>query len=134
MARIQEINVAVVVEKEGKVLLLKRKNGLWELPGGGVEWGERPEEAVVREGKEECGVEIKKVELLGVSSATYKKNGNDKHSIYIGYVAKEWEGEVKISEEHLEGRWVGREEWKKLKIALNSLPLLQLFFSSSSKE
>jgi len=56
-----KVAVAALVVKDGKVLLVKRKYppsaGRWSLPGGHVELGERLEEAVLRELKEEAGVD-----------------------------------------------------------------------------
>lgn len=60
-----------VVINEGKVLLLKQTNG-YDLPGGGVEMGERPEMAVVREVEEETGHDVSSPKLLGVETSFYK--------------------------------------------------------------
>lgn len=60
-----------VVINEGKILLLKQTNG-YDLPGGGVEMGESPETAVVREVKEETGLDVSSPKLLGVETSFYK--------------------------------------------------------------
>ena len=58
------ITVKGVVIYQGKVLVLKRVRpstdglGYWEMPGGGLEYGETPHEALVRELKEETGLDI----------------------------------------------------------------------------
>ena len=41
-----------------KFLLVQEDNGKWELPGGGLDWGEKPEEGIRREIKEEMGLEV----------------------------------------------------------------------------
>ena len=48
MAKIQELNTYIVLFSNDRVLLLKRPNGLWEFPGGAVEWGESPETCVAQ--------------------------------------------------------------------------------------
>ena len=54
--------VAAIIEKNGKILIAQRRKGefacLWEFPGGKVEAGETPEQAIVREIKEEFDTEL----------------------------------------------------------------------------
>lgn len=56
--------------KDGKVLIARRisdvSNGWYEFPGGKVEQGETPEEALRREWQEECGIQLDSVKLLGL--------------------------------------------------------------------
>jgi 8-oxo-dGTP diphosphatase len=57
----------IVSDAEGRVLLCRRAdNGLWNLPGGGLEAGESPWEAVVREVQEEACVDVAVGSLAGV--------------------------------------------------------------------
>lgn len=64
---------AVIFDGEGKVFLAKRgpraknENGKWEFPGGSVEFGEKIRDAIVREMKEEFGITVEPMELLGVN-------------------------------------------------------------------
>lgn len=63
---------AAVVIREGRVLLTRRTEGqhlagMWEFPGGKLEDGESPEEALVRECREECGIEVEVAEILDVT-------------------------------------------------------------------
>jgi ADP-ribose pyrophosphatase YjhB (NUDIX family) len=58
---------AAIFDSSGKILLMKRvDNSKWCLPCGLVEAGESPEQAVIREAKEETGLEVKILELVGV--------------------------------------------------------------------
>ena len=58
---------AVVVDSEGRIALVHRKdNGLWALPGGGMELGESIEDCAIREVKEETGLDV---EITGVVGA-----------------------------------------------------------------
>ena len=65
---------AVIVNEEGKVFLAKRgqkarnERGMWQIPGGSVEFGETYQDALKREVKEEHGVEIEVIKLLDVSN------------------------------------------------------------------
>jgi 8-oxo-dGTP pyrophosphatase MutT (NUDIX family) len=53
---------ALVLDQSGRFLLTKEDNGNWELPGGGLEFGEKPEECLRREIKEEMGLEVEWVD------------------------------------------------------------------------
>lgn len=67
---------AAVVIADGRVLLTRRAEGqhlagLWEFPGGKLEAGESPEQAVVRECREECGIEVSVGRILDVTHHRY---------------------------------------------------------------
>ena len=69
------IVAAAVVIREGRVLPTRRAEGqhlagMWEFPGGKLEEGESPEAAVVRECKEECGIEV---EVTGIVDVSYHR-------------------------------------------------------------
>lgn len=58
---------AVVTDSEGRIVLVHRKdNGLWALPGGGMELGESIEDCAVREVREETGLHVRITGLVGV--------------------------------------------------------------------
>jgi 8-oxo-dGTP diphosphatase len=67
---------AAVVRREGRILLTKRPDrghlaGFWEFPGGKLETGESPEAALVRECREECGIEVDVLDILDVTFHRY---------------------------------------------------------------
>lgn len=69
------VAAAVIIER-GRVLLTRRHEGshlagMWEFPGGKLEDGESPEEALVRECREECGIEVAVGEVLDVTHHRY---------------------------------------------------------------
>ncbi|MCX8175655.1 MAG: NUDIX hydrolase [Candidatus Bathyarchaeota archaeon] len=89
---------AVVRFKDGFVFVKRGKDpykGWWALPGGVVEYGETVEEAVKREVKEETGLDVKIVKLLGV----YSKPDRDPrgHYISIVYLVEAVSGRIKAS-------------------------------------
>jgi len=109
-----------------KILLLKRDNDLWEFPGGGVDWGEDPKSAAIRETKEETTLSPEDVSFLTITSATYAKGEDEKHSIYIVYKGTTKSDRVIISKEHRDYRWLTIGETKFMKMALNAEPVLDL--------
>ncbi len=121
-----ELNAYFVPFRNGKILVLRRKNGFWEFPGGGVEFGEHPEKTAVREMEEETGLKVKELALLGVSSATYEKDGREKHSVYVIYKGEVEGDELKIRSEHEEGRWISPTELEFIKLGLNARDAVDL--------
>lgn len=102
------IRVCLVVLRENKILLVPHYNTdkgpiQWNLPGGMVEFGENIEKAVIREFKEETGLQAEIIKLLDVSEVIIP----DKpwHSITISYVGKIVSGELK-AEHHPYGEKV----------------------------
>lgn len=88
---------AVVTDDEGKVLLARWTEGrrvAWTMPGGGLEDGEDPEDAVRREVREETGYTVHVEELLGIHSRVIpagrrvKKADTPLHTLRIVYRAK----------------------------------------------
>ena len=101
---------AAIIAENGKVLIAKRKPtgrlpNLWEFPGGKVEPGEKPHEALVREIIEELGVEIELGEALSPVVHHYK-------TFSIGllpFLAIIKQGEIVLTE-HMEYRWATFDE------------------------
>jgi len=108
--------VGAAVISEGKILLLKRLEtkrflpGYYDVPGGKVEEGEDPNLAVLRELKEETGLEARAISPYNVWSAPNVRNGEDEFIIEIDYLVK-MDNIPKIvlsPNEHSEYLWVDR--------------------------
>src|SRR5205809_7860218 len=102
---------AVILRPEGVLLQKRDDNGLWGLPGGSVEPGESVTEAVVREVREETGLEVEPVRLIGVYSApehhqivTYP-DGNVIHYVSSSFECRVVSGALACSHESLELGW-----------------------------
>jgi ADP-ribose pyrophosphatase YjhB (NUDIX family) len=112
--------VGVLVIANLMILLIKRafppSAGKWSIPGGVVELGERVEDAARREVREEVGLEIDDLKLLGVyDSIIMDSNGSVRyHYVIIEYLAEAKSTDVKPSIEVAEYRWVTIEDIDKL--------------------
>ena len=87
---------AAVIIEEARVLLTRRAEGqhlagMWEFPGGKLEEGESPEEALVRECREECGIEVDVVGILDVTHQRYP----EKNVLLLFYRCELRSGEVR---------------------------------------
>lgn len=86
---------AALVDGEGRVLLQQRSAhrqmaGLWEFPGGKVENRERPEQALIRELKEELGIDTDEACLAPATFASAELG--DRHLLLLLYVCRKWRG------------------------------------------
>ena len=107
--------VAAVIKKQNKVFVTQRgygefKDG-WEFPGGKIEPGETPEEAIVREIKEELDTEVEVIELLDTVEYDYPNF----HLSMGCFICKIKSGDL-VLKEHEAAKWLtkdtlGSVEW-----------------------
>jgi 8-oxo-dGTP diphosphatase len=86
---------AALVDADGRVLLQQRAMGremagLWEFPGGKVEVGELPEGALIRELKEELGIDTDTACLAPAAFASASLG--DRHMLLLLYICRKWRG------------------------------------------
>ncbi len=103
--------VGGVVLHEGKVLIVKRKvepgAGLWSIPGGAVELGERARDALTREVEEETGLSVEPLQLLDVYDSIVKEGGRVAyHYILADYLCSYVDGSLRAATDVEEARWV----------------------------
>ncbi len=109
-----EITVgAVIFNSEDKVLLCRSHK--WEnryvIPGGHVELGEPMEVALRREIREETGLEIYDIHLIGIKECIYSKKFYDKkHFIFFDYICRTKKEKVVLNDEAEEYVWISLED------------------------
>jgi 8-oxo-dGTP diphosphatase len=98
-----------LVDVDGRVLIAQRPEGkalagLWEFPGGKIETGERPEQAMIRELREELGIEVKAPCLAPLTFASHAYDNF--HLLMPLYICRRWDGFVQAQEGQAL-KWVG---------------------------
>jgi 8-oxo-dGTP diphosphatase len=89
------VAACILVDEEGLMLIAQRPEGrplagLWEFPGGKVDPGEAPEEALIRELREELGIEVA---AQDISPLTFVSHGySDFHLLMPVYLCRRWKG------------------------------------------
>ncbi|MGT2807568.1 (deoxy)nucleoside triphosphate pyrophosphohydrolase [Streptococcus iniae] len=118
--------VAAAIEKDGKLFCAQRPSnkslgGYWEFPGGKLEFGESPEEALIREIKEEFNAEIEIIEFINESSYNY-----DFGTVVMKtFLSKLLSDHLELLE-HQDSKWLVPKELSTLNWAPVDIPAVQL--------
>ncbi len=104
-----ELSAAIALWRGPELLVMKRAGGFasggWFLPGGHVEPGERPEEAAVRELREETGIELDPGRLALATVMTYAHDGETAYGLVYNAAAPAG-AEAVLNAEHVAARWM----------------------------
>ena len=119
---------AALVDSDGRVLIAQRpvgKNmaGLWEFPGGKVETGERPEDALIRELAEELGITVKEPCLAPFTFASHAYG--EFHLLMPLYICRRWDG-TPSPLWHAALRWVRPRDMAGYPMPAADLPLIPM--------
>lgn len=95
------VAACALIDADGRVLLAQRPEGkpmagLWEFPGGKVEAGERPEDTLIRELREELDIVVREECLAPLAFASHSYA--EFHLLMPLYVCRRWEGMVRAKE------------------------------------
>ncbi|OLS27455.1 MAG: CTP pyrophosphohydrolase [Candidatus Heimdallarchaeota archaeon LC_2] len=129
MRKTQILVVAAIIHFQDKILITQRSTdlndlqpGLWEFPGGKVEFGENPKEALIREISEELEIDIYDLELYQEVSGMLYKNDEEIHAVMLAYHCKLKDPNVVLNY-HNDHKWINYNEinnyeWAKLDIPI----------------
>jgi len=122
------------VVKDGKVLLVRRGNepgkGKWSLPGGRIRFGERSEEAALREMREETGLEVRLRRVVDVVDVFWRSERGEllEHFVIVDFEAEVIGGELRPADDALDARWFSPEELKGLEMTESTRRFLEEHF------
>jgi 8-oxo-dGTP diphosphatase len=123
--------VGAIVLERGDLLLVKRDTepakGQWTLPGGRVEWGESLREAVVREVREETGIDIDVEAVAGIAERIVPDDEGEVrwHFVILDFWAKPRSRETKAGDDVSEARWVPVGELAEMRLTTGLYEFLQ---------
>ena len=128
------VSAAILIDQAGRILLAQRPpgrsfSGMWEFPGGKVESGESPEEALCRELKEELSVSVQTEDLWAYRFVSHAYD--DFHLVMVVYSVRKWEGEV-IPLEGQRFSWVKPADLLSYPTPPADLPLFKLLASGGA--
>jgi 8-oxo-dGTP diphosphatase len=117
---------AALIDKDGRMLLAQRPPnksmaGLWEFPGGKVEDGENPEDALIRELNEELGIDTWGSCLAPLSFASHSYE--DFHLLMPLFVCRKWIGTPTAMEGQVL-KWVSKNDLKNYAMPPADIPLI----------
>ena len=116
------VGVGAVVIRDGHVLLVQRAqeplSGKWTLPGGAVELGETLEEAVVRELREETGLEVRVLELIEAFERMARDDSDRLryHYVLLDYLCVPVGGELLAGSDVAAAQWVRPGEFARYQV------------------
>ena len=120
------VSAVALIDPDDRVLLAQRPEGksmagLWEFPGGKVEQGETPEEALIRELQEELGINTWESCLAPFTFASHRYD--DFHLLMPLYICRKWDGIV-TAREGQNLRWVRPEALRDYPMPPADIPLV----------
>ena len=125
------VGVGILILEGDRYLIVKRAAepdaGLWSIPGGLVEIGEKAADAAAREAKEETGLDVEIVDILGVVDKVVRDE-EDRikfHFVIVDYLAKPKGGSLRAASDALEARWVKAEELPDYELSPTLVELLR---------
>lgn len=131
------VGVGAIIVEEGRVVLVKRAHlpllGEWSIPGGAVELGETVREAVIREAREETGLDVEPVALVGVFDRVIRDESQSVlyHYVLVDYYCRRVSGELCAGSDCDGARWFSPGEVAEVPLPKDSAEVVRLGFEKA---
>jgi 8-oxo-dGTP diphosphatase len=128
------VGVGAIIIEDARVVLVKRAHppleAEWSIPGGVLEVGELVREAAIREAREETGLTIEPVELLGVFDRVLRdlEQRVQYHYVLIDFLCRRVAGDLVAASDAIEVNWFTRDELPALNLAKDTLEVIRTAF------
>lgn len=133
---VQKIILAGIVAYRGKILVIQRSAdedvfpNLWEIPSGKREPFEKSQDSLVREVKEETGIEVKPIVPVDVFEFKVEKEDEIRDATQISFLCKPvGEPKIKLSNEHQNFAWIKEDELGKYDLSKESKDVILKAFT-----
>ncbi|MGA7338076.1 MAG: NUDIX hydrolase [Candidatus Sulfotelmatobacter sp.] len=131
------VGIGAIIIENARVVLVKRAHpplqAEWSIPGGVLEVGELVREAAIREAREETGLTVEPGELLGVYDRILRNPEQrvQYHYVLVDFLCRRIAGNLAAASDAAEVRWFTREELSRLKLAEDTLDVIQKGFQTT---
>lgn len=132
------VGVGAIIIENSRVVLVKRAHpplqAQWSIPGGVLEVGELVRAAAVREAREETGLIVAPGELLGVYDRVLRDSAGrvQYHYVLVDFLCRRAGGELQAADDAAEVRWFTREELPPLRLAEDTLEVIEKGFARTA--
>jgi len=128
------LGVGALIFDDDSILLVQRAKeplkGYWSLPGGALETGETLAEGIVREVREETGLEVEPLTVLEIFERIMrdKQGAAEYHYVLIDYICRVTGGELQAGDDAGRVAWVRRQLLPTYQITAGTLPVIEKGF------
>lgn len=129
-----EVSIKALLVRDSALLMLRQSNGTWEFPGGRIHFGEEssgPEQALERELAEELGPDVRFTigDPVAAWILPWRGARTGEHVFVVGYRCRYLSGDIHISDEHVDYRWVTPAMVSELELVEGYGAVLERFWS-----
>jgi len=134
------LGVGALLFDRGRILLVERGKeplkGYWSLPGGVLEIGETLEQGVIREVREETGLEVKPVKMLEIFERIIRDahGAPEYHYVLIDYICRVTGGSLRAADDASRVAWVPRRLLPTYQITAGTLPVIEKGFRQRRRQ